>query len=207
MSKDKEEKPEKGEPTELKTDMLYVECKEPETGEDMVLELPGHIPTVLDALKISCNKYEGFIDQEIRVVGYNEIDFDGKPMLHPSEIFKGRVREGMEVLASQCLSNEHVIHQMIMSLRALARISNLKMVTFDYILDNEGNSLTGGSTLVLDKENATKGEFLMLHSAMLGHAESFKEEAMNVGVIFEDDTGGIIVPGGPGYIKPAGSKR
>jgi hypothetical protein len=198
------------EEAEERVKYFYIHCKDPETGEPLIIKTSRKITRILkDLMDTSIKHGEAFMEQEIEIQGYSrEVDKEkGILNIKPYTIAKGKVEEVIGMLGEQLLSKEEAIVHLRRFLTRLMDQSELVMVSFDAVVDNEreGVTMTGETVIDPTPENVKDNHFIVMDNSMKAHINRLREFGEEQGVKYpenQDEVKNLVLPGDAAFSVP-----
>lgn len=192
----------------IRPGVFYIEAKDSETGDPIVLEAPAKLPYVVRDLKMTLERYgDSFGKQIITVCGYAPMpDPEKKAItLQKQVVAQGQPVAVIKQLEDMCMDKGELANQILHVLGAMARNSGLKAVSITYLVEEpNGDVLTGGNSLLfVGREDVSSGEVSQLYNSAKSHAEQLKDQMESDGFKVEDQDGPrLLKPGDAGFIIP-----
>jgi hypothetical protein len=182
---------------------LYIHCKDPKTGEAVIIETSRKLQQVIKDLMDTGMKHGAdFLEQEIKIEGYlQELDKETKTVhMVPHTVSEGKVQDVMLELGNLLLSKEQTIQHLRRFITKIMDQSELTMITFDAVFetDKDGVAMTGETVIDTNPNVVKDAHYVVLDNSMKAHRERLREFGEKNGIKYpesQDEVNNIVKPG------------
>jgi len=189
---------------------FYIYCKDPESGEDLVIKTSRKITKIIkDLLDTSVKHGEAFMEQTIKIQGYSrEVDQEKQVINYkPYILSEGKVKDVMGFLGERMLSKEAAVVHLRRFLTSLMDQSELVMASFDVVFDNEreGVTMTGETIIDPTPDQVKDNHFVVMDNSMNAHTGRLRTFGEEQGVKYpesQDKVKNLVLPGDASFSVP-----